>query len=65
MSGIANGYTGNGMIDMSRKPERAGQKVEENGFILEYDENGYCVSAQNVNWVPPENPETGGGHWKE
>ena len=61
---MSTGYTGSGLPDMSRKTERAGQVVEEKGFYLTYDEQGYCVSAQNVDWVPPENPETGGGHWK-
>ena len=58
-------YTGNGMPSLERKPELAGKTVEEKGFYLTYDENGYCVEARNVNWIPPEDPETGGGHWKE
>lgn len=65
MSDNTTAYTGSGLPDLGRRPERAGQKVEEKGFLLEYDERGYCVSAQNVNWVPPEDPEHGGGHWKE
>lgn len=58
-------YTGDGMPDMSRKPERAGQTAEEKGFLLFYDANGYCVEARNAKWIPPENPETEGGHWAE
>lgn len=56
-------YTGAGMPDMSRKTERAGQTVEEKGFELTYDNLGYCIEARNLNWIPPENPETEGGHW--
>ena len=62
-TGVGN-YTGDGGPDMSRRLDRAGQKVEEKGFELTYDENGYCVSARNLNWVVPENPDTEGGHWK-
>lgn len=58
-------YTGDGMPDMSRKPERAGLTAEEKGFLLFYDANGYCVEARNIKWEPPENPETEGGHFKE
>ena len=57
-------YTGKGMPDMSRKTERAGKTVEEDGFALTYDALGYCTEARNLNWVVPENPETEGGHWK-
>lgn len=57
-------YTGAGMPDMSRNKARAGQKIEDKGFELEYDANGYCVSARNLNWITPEDPETDGGHWK-
>ena len=56
-------YTGAGMPDMSRKTELAGQTVEEKGFLLTYDTNGYCIEARNVNWIPPENPDVEGGHW--
>lgn len=62
---IADGYTGSGMPDMGRKPERAGQVVEEKGFVLTYDERGYCVMARNSKWIPPVDPETEGGHWVE
>lgn len=57
-------YTGAGMPDMSRNKERAGKKVEEKGFELTYDEDGYCVSARNLDWVVPKDPETEGGYFK-
>lgn len=58
-------YTGKGAPNMSRRNDRAGQTVEEDGFALTYDKLGYCTEARNLNWVPPENPETEGGHWKQ
>ncbi len=38
-------YTGSGMPDMSRKPERAGQTFTEKEFELVYDRLGYCIEA--------------------
>lgn len=55
-------YTGDGMPDMSRKTELAGQKIRDKDFILTYDENGYCVEARNVNWIHVEGPDIEGTH---
>ena len=57
-------YTGDGMPDMSRKKELAGLTVEDKGFSLTYDNQGYCIEARNLDWITPEDPETEGGHWK-
>lgn len=38
--------------DMRRRPERANQTIEENGFRYTYDEDGYAKSAEKISDSP-------------
>ena len=58
-------YTGAGMPDMSRNKEFASKQREDKGFLLTYDENGYCIEAQNLDWITPADSDTNNGHFKK
>lgn len=38
--------------DMRRRPERANQTIEENGFRYTYDEDGYAKRAEKISDSP-------------
>lgn len=54
--GVGN-YTGSEIPPMGRRNDRAGKTVEEDGFLLTYDDFGYCVELKRSDWITPKDDE--------